>query len=332
MLLDSILLTGGAGYIGSSIAYYLLKQGKNVIIVDNFENSTQQNIDNLPNKENLKIYNVDCCNYQSLEHIFKSNKIHTVIHLAGHKAVAESISSPLKYYENNLLSTMNILKCVSVYGIAKMIFSSSATVYGTQESPLYETTPIGKGITNPYGMTKYMGECMIMDVAKTIPKTDFIILRYFNPVGSVENGLICENPRDIPNNLMPVLIRSIREQQTLKVFGNDYGTHDGTPARDFIHIEDLAKGHISAIGFENPDKKQNLYVFNLGTGKSHTVMEVIHTFEKVNKMKISYEIVGRREGDLENVYCDPTVAREILGWKAEKTLTDMCDFRFLFQN
>ena len=328
-MLGSVLLTGGGGYIGRSISNNLLLDGYNVIIVDNFENSNERDIDDLPNKEKLEIYKVDCCEYDELEKIFKSKEISIVIHLAGYKSVEESIRLPLKYYENNLVSIMNILNCIRRYKVKKMIFSSSATVYGKEESPLKEVSRVGVGITNPYGMSKYMGECIISDVARREKDIDFIILRYFNPVGSVENGKISDNPKDIPRNLIPVLINNINNGERLKVFGKDYNTKDGTPARDYIHIEDLAKGHIAAINLELRDK--NLEIFNLGRGESYTVMEVISTFEKVNNINVDYEIVSKREGDLGNIYCDTTLAEERLGWKAEKGLTKMCDFRFLLR-
>jgi len=324
---DYILLTGGAGYIGSSICYYLLRDNKNVIIVDNFSNCHENNLKSLPNRENLVVFNVDCCDYISMENIFKTNLISVIIHLAGLKAVSESIQLPIKYYENNLLSTINILKLMSVFSVKKLIFSSSATVYGNQLSPLCEQNTTGVGITNPYGMTKYMIECMINDFAKVHLSIDFVILRYFNPVGTVQHGLIVENPKDIPNNLMPVIVRNYLQNTPIYIFGNDYNTHDGTPARDYIHIEDLAKGHINAIEYHN--NQNNISIFNLGTGKSYTVLDVIKKFEIVNDIKLNYIFTERRPGDLENVYCNPEKSNEELNWKAQYGLDEMCDFRHL---
>jgi len=324
---DYILLTGGAGYIGSSISYYLLLDNKNVIIIDNFSNCHENNVQSLPNRENLIVFNIDCCDYISMENIFKTHSISVIIHLAGLKAVSESIQLPMKYYENNLLSSINILKLTSLYCVKKFIFSSSATVYGNQLSPLSEETPTGVGITNPYGMTKYIIECMIKDYAQVNLSIDFVILRYFNPVGTIQRGLIVENPRDIPNNLMPVIVRNYLQNTRIKIFGNDYNTYDGTPARDYIHIEDLAKGHIKAIEYHN--NHDNISIFNLGTGNSYTVLDVIKKFEHVNNVKLNYIFSDRRPGDLENVYCDPKKSNDELNWKAQCGLDEMCDFRHL---
>lgn len=262
-----------------------------------------------------------------MENIFKTHSISVIIHLAGLKAVGESIQYPMKYYENNLLSSITILKLTKQFSVKKFIFSSSATVYGNQLSPLSEETQTGCGITNPYGMTKYMIECMIQDFAKVNTLIDFVILRYFNPVGTVEHGLIVENPRDVPNNLMPVIVRNYLQNITINVFGNDYHTHDGTPARDFIHIEDLANGHIKAVEYHN--HQNNISIFNLGTGTSYTVLDVIKKFEQVNNVRLNYIFSERRPGDLENVFCDPTKSNLELKWKAEKGLNEMCDFQHL---
>jgi UDP-glucose 4-epimerase len=324
---DYILLTGGAGYIGSSISYYLLCDNKNVIIVDNFSNCHENNLKSLPNRKNLLVFNIDCCDYISMESIFKTHSISVIIHLAGLKAVSESIQLPMKYYEINLLSSINILKLMSLYSVKKFIFSSSATVYGNQLSPLSEETQTGIGITNPYGMTKYMIECMIKDFAKVHLSIDFVILRYFNPVGTVQHGLIIENPKDTPNNLMPVIVRNYLQNTTIQIFGNDYNTYDGTPARDYIHIEDLAKGHIKAIEYHN--NHDNISIFNLGTGKSYTVLDVIKKFELVNNVKLNYIFSERRSGDLEDVYCNPEKSNKELNWKAQYGLDEMCDFRHL---
>ena len=324
---EYILLTGGAGYIGSAISYYLLSDNKHVIIVDNFSNSHESNQQSLPNKETLKTFNIDCCNYSALEHVFITHKISVIIHCAGVKAVAESVQLPIKYYENNLISSINILKLTSKYNVRKFIFSSSATVYGNQSSPLNENAQTGIGITNPYGMTKYMIECMIGDLAKVSPQIEFIILRYFNPVGTINHGQITENPRDKPNNLMPIIIQNYLQNTPIHIFGNDYATSDGTPARDYIHIEDLALGHIKAIEYQN--KHTNLSTFNLGTGKSYTVLEVLKTFEKINGVQLQYMYSDRRSGDQENVYCDPRKSSRELNWKAKHGLSEMCDFRHL---
>jgi len=326
---EYILLTGGAGYIGSSVAYYLLLKSKNVIIIDNFSNSNRNNLNKLPNQQNLLSFNIDCCNIASMEHIFISYKISTIIHLAGFKAVSESIEKPLLYYQNNLISTIHLLNLVKVYNIPKFIFSSSATVYGNLESPLSEDNKVGLDISNPYGQTKYMIERIITDVSKTIENTQFIILRYFNPIGTINNGLITDNHTNKPNNLMPIIINSIITKTKFQIFGSDYNTIDGTAARDYIHIEDLALGHISAIDFINPIG--NFEIFNLGTGNPHTVLEIVKTFEKINSIQLNYTIGYRRPGDLESIYCSSKKANKILGWKAKKTIEEMCDFRYLFK-
>lgn len=324
---EYILLTGGAGYIGSAISYYLLNDNKNIIIVDNLSKSNNVNLEKLPNKDNLIFFNVDCCDYNQMNNIFEQYKISTIIHLAGYKAVSESIEYPIIYYENNIVSSINILKLASMYKVKKFIFSSSCTVYGAQLSPLVEETRTGFGITNPYGMSKYIIETMIKDFALINISIQIIILRYFNPVGSVNNGQIIENPKDIPNNLIPVVLRNYINKTPILIFGKDYNTIDGTPARDYIHIEDLALGHIKAIDYDNKDN--NLSIFNLGTGKSYTVLEVLKTFEKVNNISLNYKFVDRRPGDLENVYCDPQKSYNLLGWKANRDLEEMCDFTYL---
>lgn len=324
---EYILLTGGAGYIGSAISFFLLDNKKNIIIVDNLSTSNNVNLEKLPNKDNLIFLNVDCCDYNLMNNIFEKYKISAIIHLAGYKAVAESIEYPIKYYENNIVSSINILKLASIYKVKKFIFSSSCTVYGNQLSPLVEETPTGAGITNPYGMSKYMIETMIKDFALVNSSIQIIILRYFNPVGSVKNGEIIENPKDTPNNLIPVVLHSYMNNTPIFVFGSNYSTIDGTPARDYIHIEDLALGHIKAIEYQN--NNNNLSIFNLGTGKSYTVLEVLKTFEKVNNISLNYKFVDRRPGDLENVFCNPQKSFEYLGWKANRGLEEMCDFTHL---
>jgi UDP-glucose 4-epimerase len=320
--MNNVLITGGAGYIGSSLAYLLLEQNYNVFIVDNFSNSNDNNIVNLPNKEFLTIYNYDCCDKYKLESIFIDNKIDIIVHMAGLKSVSESIHMSNHYYRTNLVITLNLLDLVEKYSIKRFIFSSSATVYGNSPSPLCETSLVGKGITNPYGWSKYMNEQIISDFSNVNKKTEFIILRYFNPVGSMRKGIINENPKNIPNNVMPVIISSYLSNNIVNIFGNDYTTKDGTAMRDYIHIEDLVNGHIKAVQYQMINT--NYEVFNLGTGNPYSVLDLIKTFEKINNVKVNYKFDKRRSGDLELVFCNPEKANRLLNWKATRTLEDMC--------
>jgi len=319
-----VLLTGGAGYIGSHIAVELLDSGYEVIIVDNYSNShpgTIENIRKITGKE-LISYEVDVADAAGVGRIFRENTPDAVIHLAGYKAVGESVSEPLKYYKNNLYCTITLLEAMEKHGVKQLIFSSSATVYGEQDRLPY-TEDMRHGVsTNPYGSTKQMIERIIMDAAGP-GALSAVILRYFNPVGAHRSGLIGESPRGIPNNLMPYVTQvATGKLPELNVFGNDYPTKDGTGVRDYIHVVDLAKGHVSAL--KHTAAHPGVSVFNLGTGRGYSVLEIINAFERVNGVAVPYKIAPRRAGDLPECYADPSKASLLLGWKAELSLDDMC--------
>ncbi|MBQ7410842.1 MAG: UDP-glucose 4-epimerase GalE [Clostridia bacterium] len=318
-----ILVTGGLGFIGSHTCVELAKQNHEVIIVDNLYNSKEEVIDKLKQitGKSFKLYKYDLVEKEKIEEIFESNEIDAVIHFAGYKAVGESVKKPLMYYSNNLQSTINLLEVMQKYDVKKLVFSSSATVYGDPGNPKY-VEEMGRGkTTNPYGTTKAMIEQILEDLYASDNSWDISILRYFNPVGAHESGLIGEEPNGIPNNLMPYVMKvAARKLEVLSIFGNDYPTVDGTGVRDFIHVVDLAKGHVCAL-----DKmKKGLNIYNLGSGKGVSVMELVTTFEKVNDIKVNYKIVERRPGDLPEYYADPSKALNELGWKTEKTLEDIC--------
>ena len=336
----TIVVTGGTGFIGSHTCVELLKIYE-IIIIDNLCNSNKNVIDKIKQitNEDITFYEEDLLNKNRLNDIFDKHKPQTVIHFAGLKTVGESIQHPIHYYKNNIISTLNLLQVMKSHQCYNLIFSSSATVYGSQISPLKENMVIGDGITNPYGQTKFMIEVMLKDLCKSDTKWNIISLRYFNPVGAHESGLIGENPNDIPNNLMPFILKvgvnnntdyNLGSQfNTLNVFGNDYSTNDGTCQRDFIHVVDLAKGHLAALNKINELNGYN--VFNLGTGNPVSVLEMIETFKQVNQVDLPYECIERRDGDLEVCYCDPTYTESILQWKTEKTLYDMCKDAWRFQ-
>ncbi len=317
-----VLVTGGTGYIGSHTVVELLNNGYEVIIVDNLVNSKIEVVDKiktLTNKE-FTFIKGDVCDYELMTKIFDENKIDAVIHFAGLKAVGESVEKPLEYYENNVGSTMNLVKVMKEHNCKNIVFSSSATVYGTPEAlPIKEDFPLST--TNPYGTTKLVNEWILSDIYKADNEWKVTLLRYFNPIGSEKTGLLGEDPKDIPNNLMPYIVRvAVGKLNHLSVFGNDYPTHDGTGVRDYIHVVDLAKGHVKAL--EN--NINGLFIYNLGTGKGYSVLDLVKTFEKVNNVKIPYEIVGRRAGDVAECYADPTKAFNELGWKAELGIDEMC--------
>lgn len=317
-----ILVTGGLGYIGSHTCVELLKDNNELIIVDNLSNSKVEVIDKIEQitKKRPKLYILDLVNKQNVENIFSENSIDAVIHFAGLKAVGESVEKPLEYYSNNLISTLNLLEVMSKHNVKKLVFSSSATVYGEQEVPYIETMKRGE-TTNPYGTTKSMIEQILEDAYKADSTWDITILRYFNPVGAHESGLLGESPSGIPNNLMPYIMRvASGKLECLNIYGDNYNTADGTGVRDFIHVVDLAKGHVKAL--EN--SKNGIHVYNLGTGIGYSVLDIVNEFEKVNNIKINYKIVDRRAGDIAICYSDPTKAKNELGWTAEKTLEDMC--------
>ena len=317
-----ILVTGGTGFIGSHTIIELFKKDYEIDIVDNLFNSKITVLDKIEKISGKRpgFYEVDICDKKALNEVFDANRYDLVIHFAGLKAVGESVAQPLKYYENNVGGTLNLLECMKAHDVKKMIFSSSATVYGEQDTPKYdETMPTGMGITNPYGETKHVIEEILKDVADSDPEFEVIILRYFNPVGNHPSGLLGEDPNDIPNNLMPIIMKVSRgEIKELSVYGDDYPTPDGSGIRDYIHVVDLAKGHVAAI-----DKiKPGVSIYNLGSGKGTSVLEMIAAFEKASGKKLPYKIVGRRAGDLAEIYADPSEAERELGWKTELTIDD----------
>ena len=321
-----VLVTGGTGYIGSHTVVELLEKGNSVIIVDNLSNSKIEVLDAIKNitGKDVKFYNINYLDRNALEKVFEENEIDSVINFAGYKAVGESTKKPLEYYENNVSGAIVLLETMKKYGVKKFVFSSSATIYGIQESPKYVET-MKRGIpSSPYGMTKVMIEEILEDLYKADPEWKISILRYFNPIGAHESGLIGENPEGIPNNLMPYIQRvASKKLDELTIFGNDYNTPDGTCRRDYLHVVDLARGHIKAL--EKLDIVDNgVYYYNLGTGSPKSVLEMVNTFKKVNNIELPYKFGPRREGDLDEFYADPTKAETELGWKAEKTLEDMC--------
>lgn len=325
-----ILVTGGLGYIGSHTCVELLKENYEVVVIDNLSNSkidVVTKIKEITGKD-IKFYHEDVCDEAALEKIFTENEISAVIHFAGYKAVGESVEKPIMYYENNLISTLKLCKIMKKYGCKKLVFSSSATVYGNPKSlPIKEDFPLST--TNPYGTTKLMIEQILSDIYVSDNDFSIAILRYFNPIGAEKSGLLGENPNGIPNNLMPYIVRvATKELECLNVFGNDYDTKDGTGVRDYIHVVDLAKGHIKAIEKILKDKGINYY--NLGTGNGYSVLDLVTTFERVNNVKINYKITNRRPGDIAACYADPTKAKEELHWSAKLGIEDMCKDSYNF--
>lgn len=321
----SILLTGGAGYIGSHTAAELLQEGYEVVIADNFSNSSPKVVKRLEELtgKSVTVFNADISDKKALEEVFRKSRIDGVIHFAGLKAVGESVKQPLRYYRNNLDCTLTLLETMDIFDVNTLIFSSSATVYGTPEKlPLTEDMKTGP-CSNPYGSTKLFIEQIIKDACISKPKLSAVLLRYFNPVGAHPSGRIGEDPSGIPNNLMPFISKvAVGKLKKLSVFGDDYPTRDGTGVRDYIHVVDLARGHAAALHY--CEKHRGAGVFNLGTGVGYSVMDIIRTFEKVNEVKIPFEITGRREGDIPEMYADAGKAEKELGWKARLTLEDMC--------
>lgn len=321
----AILVTGGAGYIGSHTVVELLNEGEKVVIVDNFVNSKPsalEAIKKITNKD-FKFYELDLRDKEGLNKVFEENKdITAVIHFAGLKAVGESVAKPIEYYDNNIYGTLVLLEVMKSHNVKKIIFSSSATVYGDpKEVPIKEDFPLSA--TNPYGQTKLMIERILNDVYVSDNEWSIILLRYFNPIGAHESGLIGENPNGIPNNLMPYINQvALGKLDHLNVFGNDYPTPDGTGVRDYIHVVDLANGHLKAL--ERAEKITGVEAYNLGTGKGYSVLDIVKNFEKATGQKIKYEITPRRPGDIAECYADPSKAEKYLGWKAEKDLEQMC--------
>lgn len=320
----NVLVTGGMGYIGSHTVVELLNEGNNVIVVDNLSNSkmeVKERIETITGKT-FKFYKEDLINLDEVYRIFRENKIDSVIHFAALKAVGESVTRPLEYYENNLISTLNVLRAMKQYNVKNFVFSSSATVYGEAKTmPILEDFDLSA--TNPYGRSKLIIEDILRDLYKADKNFNIAILRYFNPVGAHESGLIGEDPNGIPNNLMPYITQvAIGKLSKLNVFGDDYDTKDGTGVRDYIHVVDLAKGHLKAL--EKLEKDLGIFTYNLGTGKGYSVLEVINAFEKASRREVPYEIVERRAGDIGVCYADPTKANRELNWVATKDINDMC--------
>ncbi len=329
----NILVTGGCGYIGSHTIIELQNAGHEVVVVDNLSNSTEESlrrVAEITGKE-AAFYNADVCDKGTLTSIFDTHQLDAVIHFAGLKAVGESVAKPLAYYRNNLDSTLTLLEVMAAHDVRRLVFSSSATVYGSSPIPYTEDSSTGVGITNPYGQTKYMIEQMLRDVAQANPANEFTILRYFNPVGAHESGLIGEHPQGIPNNLMPYITQvatGVREK--LSVFGDDYDTPDGTGVRDYIHVVDLARGHLAAL----EHSRQGVATYNLGTGQGISVLQLIRAFEKASGKSIRYEIAPRRPGDLPEYYANAEKAANELDWKAKLDIDRACadSWRWQSQN
>ena len=321
----NILVTGGAGYIGSHTCVELLGSGYDVTVIDNLCNANPRSLERVEaiTGKKVRFYQGDVRDEALLRRIFAENEISAVIHFAGLKAVGESVAQPWRYYDNNLNSTLVLTKVMTDVGCKKLIFSSSATVYsGDNEMPLRESSRTGN-CTNPYGWTKYMTEQILSGLAHADKEWSVVLLRYFNPIGAHESGMIGEDPRGIPNNLMPYITQvAIGRRKELSVYGNDYDTPDGTGVRDYIHVVDLAKGHVAAVRYIVSG--QGCEVFNLGTGTGYSVLDMVHAFEEANGVKVPYKIVDRRPGDLPTCYADPAKSQRVLGWKAEKNLVDMC--------
>lgn len=320
----NVLVSGGCGYIGSHTVIELIANGHDVVVVDNLSNSRQEalkRVEQITGKQIL-FYEIDCADKTALSRVFDENKIDAAIHFAGLKSVGESVSKPLAYYRNNIDSTLSLCEAMQSHGTKKLIFSSSATVYGVPDKlPLTENSRTGIGITNPYGQTKFMIEQVLRDLSVADPEWEITLLRYFNPIGAHRSGLIGEDPNDIPNNLMPYISQvAVGKLDKVRVFGNDYATPDGTGIRDYIHVVDLARGHVAA--FQHIHKGADVY--NLGTGRGVSVFEAIHAFEKAAGKEIPYQIVGRRPGDVASCFADCTKANHELGWKAEKTFEEAC--------
>ena len=320
-----VLLAGGAGYIGSHTAIEIAKLGHDIVIADDFSNSKPEALNRVKTiiGKEFPFYELDIADKEKLRALFAAEKPEAVIHFAGYKAVGESVAKPIAYYRNNLDTTLTLLEVMKEYDCHNLIFSSSATVYGApDEVPIKETAVVGR-CTNPYGWTKYMIEVILDGAAFADKELSVVLLRYFNPVGAHESGLIGEDPQGIPNNLMPYISQvAIGKRECLSVFGNDYDTKDGTGVRDYIHVVDLANGHACALDYAAAHK--GIEVFNLGTSVGYSVLDMVHAFEDANGVKVPYKIVDRRPGDIAECYADATKSRELLGWTAKKTLVDMC--------
>ena len=328
-----ILVTGGTGYIGSHTVVELLNSNYEVVVIDNLSNSKIEVVDKIEEITGKKItfYKGDVCDNNLLDEIFTNNDIDAVIHFAGYKAVGESVEKPLMYYRNNIDSTLSLCETMQKHNVKNIVFSSSATVYGTpKELPIKETFDVTHA-TNPYGETKIMIERILTDIYNSDNDWNIALLRYFNPIGAHRSGLIGENPNDIPNNLMPYIVKvATRELKELSVFGNDYDTKDGTGVRDYIHVVDLAKGHIKAI--EWVLKGNGIDAFNLGTGNGYSVLELVEAFKEHNKVDVPYKIVGRRDGDIAECYADASYAKNKLNWSCQYGIVDMVKDSYNFVN
>lgn len=332
--MKKILVTGGAGYIGTHTCVELLNAGMELVILDNFSNSKPEALENVKKitGKDFKFYEGNMIDKSFLDKIFNENEIDAVIDFAAYKAVGESVQKPVEYYTNNVATVLSLLDRMNAHNVKKIVFSSSATVYGDPETvPITEESKTG-GTTNPYGTSKLMVEQILKDLYKSDNEWDIAILRYFNPIGAHESGLIGEEPNGIPANLMPYIAKvASGKLKELSVFGNDYDTHDGTGVRDYIHVVDLARGHVKAL--EKLDKEdKGLYIYNLGTGTGYSVLDIVNAFEKANNIKVPYKIAARRPGDIAKCFADPTKAKEELGFIATKTLEDMCRDAWNFEN
>ncbi len=329
----AVLVTGGAGYIGSHTCVELINAGVDVVIVDNFYNCKKSSISRIRAlvDRDFKYYECDIRDRDGMDAIFKKESIDSVIHFAGLKAVGESVHKPIEYFDNNVNGTLVLLDVMRNNGCKKIVFSSSATVYGMNNiSPLTEDMTVG-GVTNPYGRTKYMIECILQDLFVSDSEWSICLLRYFNPIGAHKSGTMGEDPNGIPNNLMPYITQvAIGKREKLNVWGNDYDTHDGTGVRDYIHVVDLALGHVKAV--EKVKKETGLFIYNLGTGKGYSVLDVVKAFEKASGVEIPYVIGPRREGDIATCYSDPSKAFKELGWKAERDIEEMCEDSWRWQS
>ena len=330
----NILITGGAGYIGSHTLIELNKAGYDFVVYDNLSNSSSESLSRVEKLINKKIEFIqgDIRNKETLKTVFKKYSIDSVIHFAGLKAVGESVEKPLEYYDNNVVGTLRLLEVMKEFDCKKIVFSSSATVYGNSSTtPIVENFPIGS-TTNPYGTSKYMIERILEDLYISDNSFKIAILRYFNPVGAHESGMIGEDPNGIPNNLMPFISQvAVGKREYLNVFGNDYDTHDGTGVRDYIHVVDLAYGHVKAIYYLNNSNAIKPLKVNLGTGIGYSVLDVVKAYEKASNTKIPYKIVDRRAGDIAKCFANPKFAKDVLDWEAKKNLDDMCQDSYNWQ-
>ena len=330
--MDNILVTGGTGFIGSHTVVELLNAGYNVVVLDNLVNSSKESLERIKKitGKSVKFYEDDLLDMEALQNIFEKENISSVIHFAGLKAVGESCQIPLAYFNNNITGTINLVMAMEKYNVKSLVFSSSATVYGKPESvPIREDFPLS--VSNPYGRTKLIIEDMLRDIYKADKSWDIALLRYFNPIGAHESGEIGESPNGIPNNLLPYVAKvAIGELEAVNVFGDDYDTPDGTGVRDYIHVADLAEGHIKAL--EKLSTHPGLVTYNLGTGKGYSVLEIIHNFEKACGKEIPYKITERRPGDIDMCYADPEKAKKELGWEARRDIDKMCEDAWRWQS